>query len=173
MKILIESLADVEQHMLTVSESSEKTKSWLNRHTGNGIELIRALKFKPVGCHPIGGYNLNAIEQINQTFTYLVALAAAKQLLKWHPDVGGFWLAPGAHMALPLDIMSVSPGIVGAETFAAVSPSNNGKLARDLKALSTRNEKHRYVFLSTPKYPHLEHLSRYDIDGIQVWAVEV
>lgn len=152
MKILIESLADVDQHMRTVYDASEKTKDWLNRHAGSGIELIRALKFEPVGCHPIGGHDLNAIEQINQTFTFAVALSAARQLLTWHPDVGGFWLAPGAHMALPLDIMSVEEGIVGAETFAAVSPSNNGKLAKDLKKLAGRNEKHRY-FLSITQIP--------------------
>jgi hypothetical protein len=38
---------------------------------------------------------LNLVEQINQTWTYLVALAAAKQLLTLHPEAGGYRLAPG------------------------------------------------------------------------------
>ena len=47
------------------------------------------------------------------------AIAAARQLLQLHPEAGGFHLAPGAHAARELDIMSEMPGYVGAETFAA------------------------------------------------------
>lgn len=70
---------------------------------------------------------MNFIEQINQTWTYLAALAAARQLLILHPEAGGFRLAPGAHAAQPLDVMSLADGLVGAETFAAVHPDNNQK----------------------------------------------
>ncbi len=41
--------------------------------------------------------------------------------------------------------MSESEGMVGAETFAAVDPRNNKKLAADLMKLATRPEAHRYV----------------------------
>jgi len=49
--------------------------------------------------------------------------------------------------------MSEEPGLVGAETFAAVHPRNNGKLAADLAKLSDRPEKHRYVFFMSPRHP--------------------
>jgi hypothetical protein len=43
--------------------------------------------------------------------------------------------------------MSEAEGLVGAETFAAVSPRNNGKLAADLNKLVLSPEiTHRYVF---------------------------
>lgn len=50
------------------------------------------------------------------------------------------------------DIMSVVEGFVGAETFAAVTPRNNGKLDADLLKLSARQEKHRYVFFMSPLF---------------------
>ena len=77
---------------------------------------------------------------MNQTWTYAVTLAASRVLLQLHPEAGGLKLAPGAHVALPLDIMSVQDGLVGAETFAAVDPRNNRKLARDLRMLANHAE---------------------------------
>jgi len=55
-------------------------------------------------------------------------------------------LAPGAHAAIELDIMSQTPGLVGAETFAAVKPANNSKLRTDLLKLAARTEQYRYIF---------------------------
>jgi hypothetical protein len=88
-------------------------------------------------------------------------------------------LAPGAHAALDLDIMSGKRGLVGAEVFAAVTPNNNRKLKGDLDELAKRDEVHRYVFLS-PKYPKNEHRSRLDPEPqddarrpIQVWSVNL
>jgi hypothetical protein len=74
------------------------------------------MKFEMVGTHPVDGHALNLVEQINQTWTYMVALAAARQLLVLHPEAGGYRLAPGAHAAAPLDIMREAEGLVGAET---------------------------------------------------------
>jgi hypothetical protein len=42
--------------------------------------------------------------------------------------------------------MSEAPGLVGAETFAAVDPRNNKKLELDLQKLAARTEQHRYLF---------------------------
>ena len=79
--------------------------------------------------------------------------AQARLALEMHPDAGGFRLAPGAHASLELDIMSVAPGLVGAETFAAVHPANNRKLKLDLAKLSTRPERHKYVFFLVAAVP--------------------
>lgn len=101
-----------------------------------------------------------------------MAVSATKQLLILHPDVGGFHLAPGAHASLELDIMSDASGIVGAETFAAVDPRNNRKLFRDLQKLSSRSEKHRYVFFMSPLYPEAGRHQHLERDGVQVWSLD-
>ncbi len=44
--------------------------------------------YDQVGVHPADGHALNAIEQVNQTWTYLAAIAAARQLLLLHPEAG-------------------------------------------------------------------------------------
>lgn len=137
------------------------------------MQLLRAMKFEAIGCHPISDHALNVVEQINQTFTYAVALAAARELLALHPDAGGFHLAPGAHASLALDIMSEAEGLVGAETFAAVTPRNNGKLTADLNKLAGRPEAHRYVFFASPLFPGTARLPKLEREGVQVWSVDV
>jgi len=131
------------------------------------------MKFEQIGFHPIDGRALNLIEQINQTFTFLVALKATEWLLEHHPEADGFQLAPGAAMALPLDIMSIAPGIVGAETFAAVDPGNNRKLAGDLTKLRGCGHRHRYAFFYAPGFSpgRIERLER--DTGIRVHCVDI
>ena len=82
-------------------------------------------------------------------------------------------LAPGAHAYLELDIMSEAPGYLGAESFAAVNPRNNGKLPADLTKLARRAERHRYVFSMSPMFPGSQHLPQFERDGIEVWSVDL
>jgi hypothetical protein len=122
---------------------------------------------------------LNLVEQINQTWTYLVALAAARRLLALHPDSDGYRLAPGAHAVEPLDIMSLADGLVDAETFAAVDAHNNRKLALDLEKMLNRKEKHRYIIFMSPKFPGNRRLPKFEKPSpperteVQVWSVDV
>jgi len=81
--------------------------------------------------------------------------------------------APGAYASEPLDIMSGVEGLVGAETFAAVDPHNNNKLAKDLAKMATRSEQYRYVFFMSPKYPGPKRWPELESAGIQVWSVDV
>ena len=53
-------------------------------------------------------------------------------LLELHPDAGDFKIAPEAHTALPLDIVSEAAGLVGAETFSAVDLATTESLLRIL-----------------------------------------
>ncbi len=154
-----------------IRASATRVQSWIKTHDGDPLDLLRQMKFAPIGRHPIEARPLNLVEQINQTWTYAVALVATRQLLRLHPEAGGFRVAPGAHMSIPLDIMSVEPGLVGAETFATVHPRNNGKLAADLAKLATRPETYRYVFFSSPSYTRLERVLKLERDGVQVWSV--
>ena len=173
MRITVNSVAEADEWLSSIRAASEKTREWILGHAGDGLSLLKALKFDAVGYHPVGNHNLNAIEQINQTFTYAVAITAAKELLKRHPEANGFMLAPGADMNLPLDIMSVEPGLVGAETFASVDPRNNRKLAKDLAKLEDRTEQFRYVYFSSPVYPGSQRRKELEKHGIQVWSVDV
>lgn len=131
------------------------------------------MKFEAVGFHPSMGHPINLIEQLNQTWTYAVALAAAGKLLDLHPEAEGFQVAPGAHMAIPLDIMSMSKGLVGAETFAAVDPRNNRKLQKDLAKMVLRPERHRYVFFCSPRFRGSRRLEALETGGVQVWSIDV
>lgn len=173
MYLKVQTVADIDRHMNQLRASARRAQDWVATQSGDPLDLLRRMKFDAVGCHPIEDRPLNFIEQVNQTWTFAVALAAARQLLALHPDVGGFRLAPGAHASIALDIMSEAEGQVGAETFAAVSPRNNGKLAADLAKLAQRPEKHRYVFFLSPQFPNAERLPQFERDGVQVWSVTV
>lgn len=143
------------------------------------IAFLARMKFGKLGKHPIEDRSINFIEQLNQTFTYLTALEAAKLIFKWHPDCGGLILAPGAHApkkpcgAVRLDIESLKPDYIGAETFSAATPKSNSKIDKDLDKLATRTESHRYIFFSSPKHPEPQRQIHLERDGIQVWSVKL
>ena len=166
-------MEDADRLMITLRNSAARVHDWVAAQTGDPLDMLKHMKFDPVGFHPIEDRPLNLVEQINQTWTYVVAIAATRQLLLLHPDAGGFHLAPGAHASLALDIMSDAEGLVGAETFAAVTPRNNGKLEGDLTKLASRLERHRYVFFMSPLFPGNKRRPQFERDGVQVWSVDV
>jgi len=171
--VLVRTVEDIDRYLGQVRRAAADAHAWITAQTGSPIDFLRYMKFDRVGFHPIEGHALNMVEQINQTWTYAVALTAARQLLELHPDAGGFHLAPGARMSKPLDIMSVIDGLVGAETFAAVDPANNRKLALDLVKMAARSEQHRYIFFMSPKFRGAKRLPQLERDGVQVWTVDV
>lgn len=171
--LTIQSSDDADRLIAKVREGADLARRSLIDQSGDPLDLLRRIKFEPIGAHPIEHRCLNFIEQVNQTWTFVVAIAAARQLLELHRDAGGFRLAPGAHACQALDIMSECKGLVGAETFAAVSPHNNNKLNNDLKKLADRPERHRYVFFLSPMFRGNQRLMRFERDGIQVWSVDV
>lgn len=169
----VRTVADADRLLVTVEASAARAYAWLQAHSGSPLKLFRCLKFETVGFHPGTGAPLNLIEQTNQTWSLVVAIAAARQLLTLHPDAGGFHLAPGAHASLPFDIVS-EDGSVVAETFAAVTPANNGKLRKDLDKLGSRPDlRHRYVFFMAPGYSGTHRREKLERDGVQVWSVDV
>lgn len=171
--LVVRSAAEVDDLVRQVRASATKLQAWITSFEGDGIGLLRALKFDQVGFHPLGGHPLNAIEQVNQIWTYLAALSAVRVLFELHPDACSFSIAPGAHAAQPLDVMSEVEGLVGAETFAAVDPRNNRKLAKDLVKLAGRAELHRYVFFASPMFPGTARREQLERGGVQVWSVDV
>lgn len=130
------------------------------------------MKFEQVGFHPLEDRPLNIIEPINQTWTFVVAIAAVRQLLELHPDAGGMLLAPGARASLDLDIMSEVKGYVGAENFPAVSLRNNGKLVSDLSKLAQCHERYRCVLFMPPLFLGNERRQKFERDGVEVWSID-
>lgn len=170
--IVIRTTGEADELMAIVRASAARAQEWIAAQSGDPLDLLRRMKFDPIGFHPLEDRPLNLIEQINQTWTFAVAIAASRQLLGLHPDVGGLRLAPGAHASLELDIVSQEAGYVGAETFAAVDPRNNGKLVADLTKLAGRMERHRYVFFMSPLFPGNARRPQFERHGIEVWSVD-
>jgi hypothetical protein len=52
------------------------------------MELFWRTKFERIGFHPVEPRRINLVEQINQTWSYLAALEAARVLLTKHPTAG-------------------------------------------------------------------------------------
>ncbi|CAN7653518.1 hypothetical protein [Rhizobium sp. LjRoot254] len=171
--LTLRTLEQADALMLRLEASAKRTAEWVSAFRGKPLDMVWNMKFHPIGFHPVTHHALNVIEQVNQTWTYVVAVLATRKLLELHPEAGAFHLAPGAHASQPLDVMSEVEGLVGAETFAAVRPENNRKLAKDLEKLATRPEQHRYVFFMSPKHPGTARLPKLERGGVQVWSVDL
>jgi hypothetical protein len=171
--LIVRTPEEADALMAKVLQSASQTCAWLRDQPDEPLALLHALKFTTAGFHPVDGHALNFIEQINQTWPFATAIAASRWLLTAHPEAGGFVLAPGASATQDLDIMSVNEGLVGAETCAVTRPTSNQKLAKDLKKLSARPERHRYAFMMCPLYPSTARLPKLERDGVQVWSIHV
>lgn len=172
MALLIQSPLEAQKHLDDIEVAAGAAYNALRTADRGPLDWLYRLKFDPVGQHPMNGHPLNVVEQVNQSWSWIAALRAVQQLLRIHPRVGGFYVAPDAHMSIPLDIMSFEPGMVGAEVFAAVHPRNNRKLVRDVEKLATRPEAFRYAFFLSPAFPvHARH-PQFERDGVQVWSLD-
>ena len=175
--LLVRDAAEADGLAGQVRAPATKLQAWIASFGGDGIGLLQALKFDQVGSHPLDGHALNAIEQVNQIWTYLAALSAVKVLFEQHRDIGGFSSAPGAHAAQPLDVMNKVTGLVGAETFAAVDPRNNRKLVKDLIKRAGCAEQHRCAFFASPLFPGMTRQPQLERGGVRVrvrvWSVDV
>lgn len=112
------------------------------------LRVLEALKFERSGRDPLDASKpLNLIEQLNQTFTYLVSVRAVELLFHEHPEAAPFRVNLGTVSGS--DVESVD-GSVAAEVFAAVAPSNNQKLAKDIAKVRATPAAHKYVFFYCP-----------------------
>lgn len=169
----IASIEDIDVARARILLASALARKSIVQETVDELVWLQNIKFTKIGIHPYEHRPLNFIEQVNQTFSYLVALEAARMLLTRHPECGGLNLAPGAHASQEANILGVIPGVVCAECFAATSPKSNNKLNLDLKKLQHRSETHKYIFFSLPLYLVTGHRSELDKHGIEVWSVKV
>jgi hypothetical protein len=175
MPLIVSEVSQVAALVERVHEKAARVAHALAKLTASeldGLEVLRRIKFDPIGWHPIDepARSLNLIEQVNQTWTCLVSLKALPFLFARHPDAGGFQLNLGTQGGT--DILSVLPNVAAAEVFAAVAWRNNNKLAKELARLAQSKAKVRYVFFAAPgvRQGRQAALER---DGIEVWAIDV
>lgn len=114
----------------------------------NALVAMARLKFTSSGCDPLDlQRSLNFVEQLNQSFTYLATIEAARWLFERHQEHAPFILnlgtSPGA------DIASADCA-VAAEVFAATHPDSNNKLRKDMAKVRSTNAVRRYVFYLSP-----------------------
>ena len=108
------------------------------------LDAMRGIKFRAVGFDPLDPATpRNVMQQIHQTFAYLVSLRGVAHLLARHPEHAPYRLTFGAHPGP--DIGSVD-GAVAAEVSAAISPRNNTQIASDIAKMRESDAEHRYVF---------------------------
>lgn len=169
----VRNAAEADELAGQVRASATKLQAWIASFCGDGVGMLQTMNFDQVGFHPLDHHALNAIEQVNQIWTDLAALSVVSGLFERHPDAGSFNFALGAYAAHPFDVMREVEGLVGAETFAAVGPRINRKLAKDLVKLAGRTELHRYVFFASPIFPGTTRLPKLERGGVQLWSVDV
>ena len=165
---------DLEPLQQWVRNAAQRTVETLNFRGTDPLHVLHTLKFDRPGYHPVTGRQENLIEQVNQTFTVLATLAAARCLFKCIPGIDCLCL----HLAEESgrDIHGIPEGVVEAEVYSAVRPRNNyeATLKADLTSLSKSQTAHRYVFFYSPDYvtatarcPELE----IDGFGVEVWGL--
>jgi len=91
--ITVCSPSDIEEALERIEDSALRAQKALSALPFSPLHALEALKFSPIGSHPLEDRPLNIIEQVNQTFTYLVAVKAAELLMEWHPEAKGFRLS--------------------------------------------------------------------------------
>jgi hypothetical protein len=176
MRTTILAVADIDPLLERVPAAAKRTTKAIATLIGSepdSVEVFRRMKFEKIAWRPVDDRPLNLIEQLNQTWTYLVTLKALRFLFDRHPSSGGFCLNLGT--ASGTDIVSLAPNVVAAEVFAAVRPSNNQKLAKDQEKLAQEHPdaEARYVFFSAPGIRHERLRNLEAIDGIEVWGIDV
>jgi hypothetical protein len=176
MPIEIRSVAEVEPLITRVRAAADLTAQRLkdlSNEADDGLTVLRRLKFSAFGRHPLEDRDINLIEQVNQTWTYLVSLRALPFLFGRHPEAGGFRLYAGTEGGT--DILSLVPHAVAAEGFAAVHPRSNRKLANDLEKLARDcpEARARYVFFAAPNFRHERQILLEKLPGIEVWGIDI
>lgn len=164
----IAGLKDLENKVLeSMNKSATQIVSEIS--TTDPQSLFSKMKFGGIGYDPLDpDRELNLIEQINQSFTYLASFYALEVLFSSHLDLAPFKLnlgtAPGS------DIESEC-GQLAAEVFASVTPTNNQKLKKDVDKVSKTDASFKYAFFTCPGFEPGRQ-TRFERNGVVVWALK-
>ena len=149
---ILSSIKEIKALEASVRQAAEVTWSSLAKLLVEDIDalsILRRIRFEKIGRHPTQDRDLNLTEQLNQTFTILVTLRAARWLANRHGIGDGIRVSLGTERGF--DLQSVKPNRFVGEAFAATHPESNKKLAKELDRLERAVQfRHRYVFLQCP-----------------------
>jgi hypothetical protein len=171
-KITLHKSEDIESYMEDLHSSAEEAQMKLAEISeyASPLEFLYRIKFEGIGCDPFNSQRaLNLIEQVNQTFTYLATLKAAKMLFTWHSGLASLNLNLGTQSGT--DIESDYDGGISAEVFAAVTPTSNEKLKKDIKKVSRSQAGHKYVFFICPNCDEGQYIKCKAPEGITIWSL--
>lgn len=163
--------SEIEDYKQCLRKSADQTRTKISELTGStdSLEFLSQLKFQAIGCDPLNASRqLNLIEQLNQTFTYLASFNGADFLFSQHPKIRQLTLNLGTSPGS--DIESSEEDGIAAEVFASVDPRNNRKLANDIEKVSRAKAKHRYVLFMSPDH-EAGYFQPARTDGIIVWSL--
>ena len=96
--------ADADRLMERIGPAARQNPGLAAAQSGDPLCMLRRMKFEAVGVHPIAGHALNIVEQINQSWTFAVAVAAARQLLRLHRR-----LADSASLRARMPVLNSTP----------------------------------------------------------------
>jgi len=149
--IVLQSAEEAEDYVQRIHTAANNTAMNINEQSGygTGIELLEKMKFGKLGVDPLDSEReLNLIEQLNQTYTYLASFKAAEHLFGWHLGLAKLTLNLGTSSGS--DLESKEFGGIAAEVFAATKPNSNDKLRKDIKKVQGTEAQHKYVFFNCP-----------------------
>lgn len=168
---IVNDISELKQLEQKLYKSMDETLSQISFEIGlnSSQTLFSKMKFGGIGFDPLDSKReLNIVEQINQSFTYLASFYALEVIFTVYPELAPFRLnlgtAPGS------DIESEC-GSLAAEVFAAVSPSSNQKLKKDINKVLETDAKLKLVFFMCPNF-ELGRQPKLERDNVIVWALK-
>jgi len=170
-QVILHSISDIETHIEDITYAAEQAQLRITEMSENthAMNFMEKLKFEKMGYDPLNSdRDLNFIEQLNQTFTYLASMKAAEFIFNNHPEISSLTLnlgtAPGS------DLETSDCGGIAAEVFAATKPSSNNKLNKDIKKVSETDAKYKYSFFMCPEIEVGEYAQKSPTNVI-VWSL--
>ena len=167
----VNNIKELKQFEKKLYESMDKTLFQISSEIGlnSSQTLFSKMKFGGIGFDPLDSKReLNIVEQINQSFTYLASFYALEILFTEYSELAPFRLnlgtAPGS------DIESEC-GELAAEVFAAVAPTSNQKLKKDINKVLETDAKLKLVFFMCPNF-ELGRQAKLERDSVIVWALK-
>ena len=150
-KITLTNISDIELHIEDITYAAEQAQLLITEMSENthAMDFMERLKFEKMGYDPLNSErDLNFIEQLNQTFTYLASMKAAEFIFKRQPEISKLTLNLGTSPGSDLETNDC--GGIAAEVFAATKPSSNNKLNKDIEKVSATDANYKYSFFMCP-----------------------
>ncbi|NQT00336.1 MAG: hypothetical protein HQ595_04550 [Candidatus Omnitrophica bacterium] len=172
-KIILKNSTEVTGYIDAIMDAANAAQMRLIElsETLDGIQLLEKMKFEKVGYDPLNTEReLNLIEQLNQSFTYLASFKAAEILFQRHEGIYELLLNLGV-MPGP-DIESSDVGGIAAEVFATTKPSSNNKLNKDIVKVASTDATHKYVFFMCPHIKEGPYEEK-STDDVLVWSLGI